>query len=614
MRKNPYPIRSNSIAILYKYSFESSPTPTWIEDFTELYYFIQKLKKRGIKDFKKYLDKRPNVVADCAKMIVVVDVNEAAVQLHKAKDKKELLTFIDKTFTDKSYKSFKNELVAIYNNKKNYEVEGEVKTFKGEILNVLIKYNLKIEKDKNNTNATSIVTLVDITKQKLYQNIVNASTAITFSWVTKPIIHEIFVSENVKNVLGYSADEFISGKIRYLNIIHPDDLKRVIEEAKYYRFIKKVKNYTHQPYRVITKNKKIRWVEDRTSQHKSLSGELISYEGIIIDITDRYLLHEKAKMAEHIISTSPAVAFVWKNKKGWPVQYVSDNVNNLLGYSSHEFLTGSTPSYNKLVHPEDIKGVTKEVNIFSKDKNINYFEHKPYRMITKKGQIKFIEDRTFINRDKNGKIISYQGILLDVTERITTQKKLRDEENKFRHLVEKSLVGVYVIQDDKFSYVNPKIAEIFGYKQNEIINQLKVSDLVAPKDRKYVLENIRQRIENRTKAINYSFKGFKKDNTIFDVEVYGTGTIYNNKPAVIGTLIDISERKTMEQSLKESEKHYKDLFNLSPTNIVIIDHKIKIYELNDAFCASTGYSRKELLGKHISCLTKIGRASCRERV
>lgn len=578
---------------LYKYSFESSPTPTWIEDFSELYDFLQKLKKRKIKNFQKYLDKRPSMVIECTKMIVVVDVNKAAVKLHKAKDKKRLLAFIDDAFTGKSYEIFKKELVAIYNGKKFYEAEAEIKTFDGEIIDVIIRCTLQIRKNKIHTNASAIVTLENITRLKKYQNIINESTAVTFSWVTEPSTRELFVSDNVKNVFGYSADEFLSGKIRYLDIVHPDDRKRAKAEAKYHRFIKKETSYTQNPYRIITKDKKIKWVEDRTSQQKSLSDGFVTYKGIIIDITERYLANERSRKAEQIINTSPAVAFIWKNEKGWPVEFVSENVKNLFGYSAEEFLTGKAPCYDDLIHPEDSKREKKEAANFSKDKSVNYFEPTPYRIITKSGEIKYVEDRTNIIRDDKGNITSFQGLILDITKRINTQNKLRNEEIKFRNLVDKSLVGVYIIQNGKFPYVNPKMAQIYGYKQNEIISLKSVKDLVAPNDRKLVSDNIKKRISGKTNSINYSFKGLKKDGTIFDVEVFGSISSYNDKPAIIGTLLDITDRKKAQQLLEESEEKYRSLTENTKSGIIIVRGERFVY-VNPAFEQIAGYKLEDL--------------------
>src|SRR5690606_3695024 len=73
----------------------------------------------------------------------------------------------------------------------------------------------------------------------------------------------------------------------------------------------------------------------------------------------------------------------------------------------------------------------------------------------------------------------------------------------FRSLVEQSLVGTYVIQDVRFLYVNPKLAELFGYTADEVLSTRTVIDLVAPKDRALVLENLRQRLSGEVASIRY---------------------------------------------------------------------------------------------------------------
>lgn len=132
--------------------------------------------------------------------------------------------------------------------------------------------------------------------------------------------------------------------------------------------------------------------------------------------------------ANTIINRSPAVAFLWKNAENWPVEFVSDNVQNVLGYSKDDFIKGKI-SYSGIIHSEDIERVEEEVILNSKDKNIMEFIHKPYRVITKDGKTKWIDDRTNILRDKTGNITHYQGIILNITKHIKTEKTLKDAQS-----------------------------------------------------------------------------------------------------------------------------------------------------------------------------------------
>ena len=130
-----------------------------------------------------------------------------------------------------------------------------------------------------------------------------------------------------------------------------------------------------------------------------------------------------------IINKSPAVAFLWKNEEDWPVEFVSDNVVGLFGYSAEEFASGKV-SYAMTVHPDDLERVAEEVTTFSNDKERTGFVHQPYRIIAKDGTVRWLDDRTYIRKDKKGNITHYEGIVVDITDNIQTAAVLRENEEK----------------------------------------------------------------------------------------------------------------------------------------------------------------------------------------
>ena len=136
------------------------------------------------------------------------------------------------------------------------------------------------------------------------------------------------------------------------------------------------------------------------------------------------------------------------------------------------------------------------------------------------------------------------------TEHKQVEEVLRESENKFRSLAEKSLVGIYLIQDGIFKYVNPKLAEIFGYRVEELIGKRGPRDLTLQEDWPVVEKALRRRISGEVKSIHYNFRGITKNKEIIHVEVYGSRTIYQGRPAVIGTLSDITERRRMEERIR----------------------------------------------------------------
>ena len=136
------------------------------------------------------------------------------------------------------------------------------------------------------------------------------------------------------------------------------------------------------------------------------------------------------------------------------------------------------------------------------------------------------------------------------TEHKQVEEVLRESENKFRSLAEKSLVGIYLIQDGIFKYVNPKLAEIFGYRVEELIGKRGPRDLTLHEDWPVVEKALCRRISGRVKSIHYDFRGITKNKEIIYVEVYGSRTTYQGRPAVIGTLSDITERRRIEERIR----------------------------------------------------------------
>jgi len=148
--------------------------------------------------------------------------------------------------------------------------------------------------------------------------------------------------------------------------------------------------------------------------YKLPSGEIIAAYS---DETERKQSEEALREAYSIINKSPAVVFLWKNSEGWPVEFVSYNVKELFGYTTEEFTSGKV-SYAMTVHPDDLARVAQEVTKYSEKEGIEDFVHEPYRIFTKDGETKWLDDMTFIRRNEKGDITHYQGIVLDISERV----------------------------------------------------------------------------------------------------------------------------------------------------------------------------------------------------
>jgi PAS domain S-box-containing protein len=125
------------------------------------------------------------------------------------------------------------------------------------------------------------------------------------------------------------------------------------------------------------------------------------YLSIVRDIRDRKLAEQARREAIDIIEKSPVVAFLWRNSADWPVEFVTRNVGRIFGHMEDDFLSGRV-LYSKVVHPEDIDRVAREVAMYSQEPHRMEFTHEPYRIIDRDGRTRWVNDHTFIRRDHSG--------------------------------------------------------------------------------------------------------------------------------------------------------------------------------------------------------------------
>ncbi|MGZ4953929.1 MAG: PAS domain S-box protein [Methylobacter sp.] len=187
-----------------------------------------------------------------------------------------------------------------------------------------------------------------------------------------------------------------------------------------------------------------------------------------------------------------------------------------------------------------------------------------------------------------------RGEVIIVTENITERKlaelALRESESRFRALVEQSLAGIYILQDGRIRYANPGFAAIFGYDSSEaLIDSVPVTDLVIPEDRERVVENVRRRIEGEIVDLHYIFSGLHRDGSRIDVEAHGRPIDYQGRPAIIGFILNITERRTAEAQLRVSEERLKLALDATNDGLWDWDLRSGLAYLTPHYYEITGY-------------------------
>ena len=189
----------------------------------------------------------------------------------------------------------------------------------------------------------------------------------------------------------------------------------------------------------------------------------------------------------------------------------------------------------KIIHPDDREYILKRVEAQQKGVSILPPIGK-FKIITKSGKVKFIESySTYIMYE--GKIAVFTTSI-DITERKKAEEKLKDSEEKFRKIVENSLMGILIIQDGLFRYVNNAMSQINEYSIEEMINWTpeEYLDTVHPDDREFVLSRVVTLQKGMSTVPSVAkFRIISKSGRVIFLETYSTTMMYEGKPAVFNS-------------------------------------------------------------------------------
>jgi two-component system, sporulation sensor kinase E len=283
--------------------------------------------------------------------------------------------------------------------------------------------------------------------------------------------------------------------------------------------------------------------------HDDSIGGLV---GVILDISEQKRVQkeltdtlERLRELEITINRSPAVIFVWPNIEGWPVAFVSDNINQF-GYTPQELISGDV-HFTSIIYPDDLNRVNSEVDYYGKEDISEFIQS--YRIFTKDKEIRWVEDRTWAVRDEKGKITHFQGIVLDVTKRREAEQLLNESNERYRTLAENSYDLICEISNDMhFLYLSPNVNEVLGYTAEELLHK-DLLQLVHIDDLGDVIRELRKdtgKTTLRYKHKNGEWLWFESAGKKF------TSAGGDVRGVIVSR--DITERKRLEQQLIQSER------------------------------------------------------------
>ena len=203
--------------------------------------------------------------------------------------------------------------------------------------------------------------------------------------------------------------------------------------------------------------------------------------------------------------------------------------------------------------------------------------------------------------DEKGRFKGSFAVITEITERKRMEEALRESETRFRELADLLPQSVFELDlKGNFTYCNRCGFETFGYTREDLEKGVNALQLYIPEERERVERNIRKRLTG-DEFDDHEYTGLRKDGSTFPILVYSSPIIRDGKPVgVRGIVLDITDRKQVEEELRESEEKFHKAFHRNPSPMTISSIDGRFVDANDAFALHLGYTRPELIGKSAS--------------
>ena len=321
---------------------------------------------------------------------------------------------------------------------------------------------------------------------------------------------------------------------------------------------------------------------------------LIAY---VRDITKRKeaekRLRKARKMFASLFNSSPE-ASLYHDKVGRIIN-INPRFTELFGFTPEEMIGKKIDE--GMIYPEN---KTEEGERLTKN-GLTFKGVSDYKTIRKKKDGTLIPviisaASVIIDKKTQGTIALYR----DITERKKIEDTLRKSQQEFASLFKSSPEALVCVDEEgAILNINPRFTKLFGYSLEEIKGRNINCGIVHPTDK--IMEG--KDLDN--KALSEGYVRFetirkKKDGTLFPVSISGSPVIVDGQPrGIIGTFIDITERKKAEEFLQKSQQEFAGLFRNNPEALVYVDEKGTILNINPCFTELFGYTLEEIKGRNI---------------
>ncbi|MGV8079774.1 MAG: PAS domain S-box protein [Syntrophales bacterium] len=386
--------------------------------------------------------------------------------------------------------------------------------------------------------------------EEYYRAITENASDILFIADERGII--TYVTPSVERIVGYRPDELL-GTSTY-DLFVPEDLPRALED--YAKALQTRGVAIPNSFRIRNKDGAERIIEGvgiNLLDNPAIAGFVMN----VRDVTDQRRAEETLRATEERfrLITENLQDTVWLMDMNLKLTWISPSVEWKQGYTAEELISlplerRVTPGSLQIVYglverhltPERIADPGEEITVTA--------EVELYR---KDGSTFWAETVITMIRDGQGTPAGFLGISRDTTERRAMEAALRESEEKHRLLFESAGEGIMIIQDNVTRLANPALSQILGYPI-ETITSRPFAAFIHPEDRHAVVDRHRRRMRGEVVETGYPFRIVTADGREKWLEIHSRRIVWDDAPASLSFVMDVTERRQMAERLARVEK------------------------------------------------------------
>jgi PAS domain S-box-containing protein len=321
-------------------------------------------------------------------------------------------------------------------------------------------------------------------------------------------------------------------------------------------------------------------------------NKIVGFTAVIHDITEKKRAEKELQQSEIyyrslIENALDGVMIV--NGEGI-IQYQSPADEHILGYKPEARVSKSL--FGK-VHPEERSEITEAFNQLIRTKGFTQplflrVQHNDGSWRTLDGIAKNLIDNPAVR----GVVINYR----DVTDRKLAEAALQESEEKYRLLIENAQEGIVVAQDGVLKFVNPAVLDALGYSEAEFTSR-SFLEFIHPDDRETVAAYHTKRLKGAEAPSSYPCRVVAKEGNIVWAELSSVLITWEGRPATLTFIVNITERKKAEDTLRAKEQEQQLILNSVPLGIFHLDTDSNYIHVNKVLAERYGYQSEYFIGK-----------------